>query len=49
MMNLGNLRRRRPLRYFVITGIAVDAEAKIQTRQAPPTTPIAEHFRAGVH
>jgi hypothetical protein len=48
-LNLRNLRPRGSLRYLVLTGVPDDSRRQIQTRQASPTTPIAEHLRASIH
>jgi len=48
-LNLRNLRLRGSLRYLVLTGVPDDSQRQIQTRQASPVPPIAEHLRASIH
>ena len=48
-LNLRNLRPRGSLRYLVLTGVPDDSQRQIQTRQASPATPTAEHLRASIH
>jgi hypothetical protein len=48
-LNFRNLRLRGSLRYLVLTGIPDDSQRQIQTRQASPVPPIAEHLRASNH
>jgi hypothetical protein len=48
-LNFRNLRLRGSLRYLVLTGVPDDSQRQIQTRQASPVPPIAEHLRARNH
>ena len=48
-LNLRNLRPQGSLRYLVLTGVPDDSQRQIQSRQASPATPIAEHLRASIH